>query len=286
MQSTVNNSQTTLSQRRGKIARLPRETREELNSRLDDGQEAAQILPWLNKLPEVREAMSLFFNDAPISPQNLSAWRQGGFQEWLLHNQLLDSAAHLRENVEELEDVVAYDSSSEMPLSLADHLVTQLTARFAAFMGLWDGRLVDSQLATLLKVGQFLLKLQQASYRAERAAFELPRMRREAQMEVESDLRREVMEDIRREKQSEKKEKKKPGTRSGATVQSRSIKAAKGSRPNPGSWPESAEPTVVENVEFGQDGPHSPHASPVSHSSQDSKPRIVSSPLEMPLSAS
>jgi hypothetical protein len=78
-------------QRRGKIARLPRSVRDQLNLRLDDGWDAGQILPWLNDLPEVREVLARHFNGASISPQNLSAWRQGGFNEWLLFHQFLES---------------------------------------------------------------------------------------------------------------------------------------------------------------------------------------------------
>src|SRR5580704_6402933 len=89
-------------QRRGKIARLPRSIRDQLNVRLDDGQDAEQILPWLNILPEVQKTLAKHFNGAPVSAQNLSGWRQGGFQEWLLHRQYIESAIHMSEHVEQL----------------------------------------------------------------------------------------------------------------------------------------------------------------------------------------
>ena len=170
MQITSIPSEPTLSHRRGKIARLPRAVREQLNVRLDDGQEAAEILPWLNDLPEVRQIISERFNGTPVSPQNLSAWRQGGFQEWLLHRELLDSAAHMREHVAELNEEIASDSPDGIPHPLADYMVATLTVRFAGFLGRWNGGPGDVQLATLLKVGQFILRLQQAAYRAEKEA--------------------------------------------------------------------------------------------------------------------
>lgn len=40
--------------RNGKIARLPREIREELNRRLDDGEQGVRLVEWLNGLPEVK----------------------------------------------------------------------------------------------------------------------------------------------------------------------------------------------------------------------------------------
>lgn len=69
--------------RRGKIARLPADVREQLNQRLFDGHAAPAILPWLNGLPPVQELLASQFAGEPISPQNLSNWRRGGYQRWL-----------------------------------------------------------------------------------------------------------------------------------------------------------------------------------------------------------
>jgi hypothetical protein len=79
---------------KGKLARLPAKTREAVNRRLHDGETAAQILTWLNALPEVMKAMELHFSSEPISPQNLSAWRAGGFQKWLAEK---EEAENLKE---------------------------------------------------------------------------------------------------------------------------------------------------------------------------------------------
>jgi hypothetical protein len=69
--------------RKGKIARLPRTIRDEVCRRLDDGETAATILPWLNELPQVKTVLGREFAGAEISPQNLSEWRNGGFEDWL-----------------------------------------------------------------------------------------------------------------------------------------------------------------------------------------------------------
>ena len=232
MQLNTDQSRTTLSQRRGKIARLPREIRDHLNIRLDDGQEADDILPWLNSLPEVRQIIAARFEGVPISPQNLSAWRQGGFQEWLLHRQFLDTAAHVREHRQEMEEVLDCESSDEVPLVLADQMITQLSLRLNAFLASWGGGPLDTQVATLLKIGQFILKLQQAAYRARREAIELPRLARQSEREYEREIRAEVYRDYIAERAAaHKAEKSQPVSKNGAPQsaavpgQSSSIKA-------------------------------------------------------------
>lgn len=67
----------------GKIAQLPAKVREALNRRLHDGQPASVILPWLNALPEVIAILKDRFDAEPISEQNLSLWRNGGFAKWV-----------------------------------------------------------------------------------------------------------------------------------------------------------------------------------------------------------
>jgi len=69
--------------RHGKIARLPLTLREELNRRLQNGELSPALLPWLNQLPEVQALLAQFFAGQPISCQNLSEWRLGGYRDWL-----------------------------------------------------------------------------------------------------------------------------------------------------------------------------------------------------------
>ena len=68
--------------RTGKIARLPRLIRNELNQRLGDGEEGKKLVGWLNRLPEVRAVMAESFEGKPVTEQNLSEWKAGGFAEW------------------------------------------------------------------------------------------------------------------------------------------------------------------------------------------------------------
>ena len=66
----------------GKIARLPRTLRDEIDRRLDENETANTILSWLNQLPEVKAT------GAVISPQNLSNWRLGAHQEWVQRQEI------------------------------------------------------------------------------------------------------------------------------------------------------------------------------------------------------
>ena len=68
--------------RNGKIARLPKEIREELNRRLDDGEEGLKLIEWLNGLPEVQKILASDFEGRPIASCNLTEWKNGGFLDW------------------------------------------------------------------------------------------------------------------------------------------------------------------------------------------------------------
>lgn len=68
--------------RKGKIARLPASIREELNCRIHDGETAHRIIAWLHSLPEVLAVLDQE-GEEPITNQNLSVWRSGGYADWL-----------------------------------------------------------------------------------------------------------------------------------------------------------------------------------------------------------
>jgi hypothetical protein len=67
----------------GKIAQLPKEIRDQLNQRLENGKQGPEILKWLNDLPETKKLLAEKFDHQPINKQNLSEWRRGGYEEWL-----------------------------------------------------------------------------------------------------------------------------------------------------------------------------------------------------------
>src|SRR5579864_6790830 len=111
--------------RNGKIARLPRAIRHQLNRRLDDGDPGQLLVGWLNGLPEVRHTLAEHFAGRPITEQNLSEWKAGGFQEWLDQQTALELAGRIAENTDELAAAAGGPLTDKMALWVAArYLVT------------------------------------------------------------------------------------------------------------------------------------------------------------------
>ncbi len=89
--------------RNGKIARLPKDMREEINRRLQNGEPAETILRRLNKQEDCRDTVEIFFDGRPVSPQNLSEWRQGGYEDWLRKEERLARIRDLTEDAKDFE---------------------------------------------------------------------------------------------------------------------------------------------------------------------------------------
>src|SRR5215471_1048317 len=79
------------SRRNGKIARLPKETRDMLNRMLDDG------VPYHVIIDELGEA------GEGLNAQNLTNWKQGGYQEWVKNQELI---ARTRAQIEHAIDLL------------------------------------------------------------------------------------------------------------------------------------------------------------------------------------
>ena len=87
--------------RKGKIARLPCEVRQMLNHAVAGLRWAGgTVLDWLNGLPEVQGIIKEDFAGVPVSKQNLSEWRAGGYREWLRHQGSLDIVRGLMERMD------------------------------------------------------------------------------------------------------------------------------------------------------------------------------------------
>ena len=107
----------------GKIARLPRALRHQLNQRLHDGEPGNQLVEWLNGLPEVQTVLAAEFVGRPINAQNLTDWKQGGYRDWLAQQEALELAQRLGEDAAELAE------EGQPPLT--DTLALWLAARYA-----------------------------------------------------------------------------------------------------------------------------------------------------------
>ena len=118
--------------RNGKIARLPASVRDELNQRMENGEEGPKLLAWLNGLSEVQKSLEASFDGAPVTKQNLSEWRLGGFREWQIRRELIEHARQLSDGRDEMEQAV---DTTLLPGALAG----ALAARYAALLNSWDG---------------------------------------------------------------------------------------------------------------------------------------------------
>jgi hypothetical protein len=166
--------------RTGKIARLPREVREQLNRRLADGQPGAQLVVWLNALPEVRAMLGREFAGRAISEQNLSEWKQGGYHDWLARQEVLAQVRELAADAEELAG--AADGV------LAEHLATVLSARYAALLADWPGEATDEfrrKLRSLRGLCQDIVELRRGNHSAARLKIEQERLARDREQTEE-----------------------------------------------------------------------------------------------------
>lgn len=109
--------------RNGKIARLPLAVRQELNRRLDEGEQGKKLVAWLNELPAVQAIVATEFGGKAIREQNLSEWKQRGYRDHLARQEALEIAERLRED--------AAEWNAEGRASLTDTLALWLAARYA-----------------------------------------------------------------------------------------------------------------------------------------------------------
>jgi hypothetical protein len=156
--------------RNGKIARLPRDIREELNRRLQDGEPGGPLLAWLNLLPAVQAVLAREFGGCAISKQNLSEWRAGGFSEWQARQETLAQARELAADADEI--TAATDGR------LTDHLATVVAARYAAALAGWNGEVTDEfrrKLRALRGLCQDIVELRRGDHSAQRLRMERER---------------------------------------------------------------------------------------------------------------
>jgi hypothetical protein len=148
--------------RLGKIARLPREVREQLNVRLDNGELGTQLVEWLNGLPEAQTILAAQFGGRPINEQNLTEWKQGGYQDWLRHQEDCSRARMLTEHACELEKEAG-------EIRLEDRLAAPMAMALARLLRETDESSGGmEQQKTVLGVSRELARLRRGSHNAER----------------------------------------------------------------------------------------------------------------------
>ena len=183
----------------GKISRLPRSIREELNRRLDDGEPGVQLLAWLNELPQVKKLIQADFEGRPITEVNLSDWKNHGFRDWQTQQELL---GHLRDFKADGRELAA-ESDGE----LAEFLVTTVETHYAVALKGWNGEMTDelrARLRGLRGLCREAVRLRRSQQQRERMELEREKMalrREKAELERHKlELERRKAEPVMRER--------------------------------------------------------------------------------------
>jgi len=102
-----------------KISWFSRLVREELNRFLQNGKPDAEILEWINGVPEVKKILE-HHDGAPVGGRDLEVWRRTGFRTREMH----------RKMVEAVNELAKLGERSD-PAKLTDDLVGAVAARLA-----------------------------------------------------------------------------------------------------------------------------------------------------------
>ena len=188
--------------RKGKIAGLPEEIREALNERLENGEEGKALLEWLNGLPEVKSHLAAEFEGAPILEQNLSAWRKGGYADWLERNALVEVGLRLQENVAEWKEAGDLD----LPQVLG-HWLTGQYALATRNMGDLQGH---KKWAQLWRIGQGVMRLRQVQEQEEKVKLAEARFAWKQEREAKRAEERAIVRALRAEEKAKRPRRREP----------------------------------------------------------------------------
>jgi hypothetical protein len=169
--------------RTGKIARLPSSIRELLNRRLRNGEQGVKVMKWLNGLPKVQEVLAEEFGGRPISEQNISEWKLGGFEDWLRHQETRSWVRALADESADLEEDAGDFSVSDW-----------LSAPLAVALGRWIHEIAaeapndPAQRKMLLVVARELAELRRSDHGAERLRIDRERWEAEQQEKTRKEM--------------------------------------------------------------------------------------------------
>ena len=162
---------TTHATRTGKIARLPQEIRQQLNHRLDDGESAQELVAWLNATPAVQERLARYYAGRPITEQNLSDWKQGGFLDWQRHQ---ETRGLLREFLCEAEEL-GEEAGEEMLLDRVVNMVAVVLLRL--FRDAATAETGPEQRQAVLEIARELSRLRRGDHQRQRVKLLAERQR-------------------------------------------------------------------------------------------------------------
>src|SRR5260221_7863665 len=173
--------------RTGKIARLPHEIRAELNRRLQDGEQGKSLIQWLNAHPLVQETLNDIIASRAINDQNLTEWKQGGYQDWLRQDEsraLIQSLADQHKDLNNLADGA----------DISDRFAGALSVEFIAITKklLEDKTGLTERWHCLREVLHELSLMRRDDHRATNTSIKRDRWQRQVEREDLQDLTREA----------------------------------------------------------------------------------------------
>ena len=163
----------------GKIARLPHAIRDELNLRLANGEPGRTVLAWLNDLYQVKALLEDHFRSRPISAQNLSEWKQGGFVDWQRCQETRAVARGFVIEAEELEAEFDWVTLADRLASLAAVTLGQMLRAAMA------GDAPDRRTA-IFEILRELDRLRRGNHRMQRVQFQTRRWNIEREDKLEA----------------------------------------------------------------------------------------------------
>lgn len=177
----------------GKIGRLPLSIREQLDSRIEDGEPGKKLVKWLNSEPDALKVLQVQFEGRPITEQNLSEWKQTGHQDWVRHEESCSLVSQLNEQVDDLDSVADGTKISDLLAGVFE----------AELIGVIGARLQkendpEKRWTIICEMLPRLSQLRRDDHRAVRAFIERDRWNRQSDREDE--------EDAERKKQANKKQ--------------------------------------------------------------------------------
>ena len=151
---------------RGKIGRLPKNLRDEVNRRLEDGERASSIAAWLNALPGVQAMLAAEFDGQSINEKNISSWRKYGYRHWSLRRE----AEHMSAEI----GALPVAANSPVP----DQVTTWASVRYLMTVRelIHDDPDRKSRLKALRELCRDSVTLRRADYRRDRLHFDQDRL--------------------------------------------------------------------------------------------------------------
>jgi hypothetical protein len=171
--------------RNGKIARLPSSLRDQLNRRVRDGEPGKNLVDWLNSQPAVQEVLEKEFGGRAISEQNLSEWKQGGYEDWLRHQETRTLVQELASQSEDISEDIKQEAGD---LSVADLLSAQLAMALGHCLHSSAQKALEDpkHARAVLDVARELGRLRRGDHSQRRLRFERERWQEELKLKLQA----------------------------------------------------------------------------------------------------